>query len=223
MDSTPIGVSSGADDDDASTSRRKARRGLSSTRRQQEQQPHNSPGESFDADADTIASEQRHSVDVSAVGANLEGDMAEISGSRPRRKMTGRRRSLLYEPSDYDPTVNPAADVFASTAGAAAFASALPPTVRIVSEGYFATAYDGMELTVAREDLAGLLENVGVGDVLRGAVLSPAMTVGTHHAAAISNLSPLFKIPVDAVQRGRDYGLPTYNAARAVSDIRLCP
>lgn len=34
---------------------------------------------------------------------------------------------------------------------------------------------------------------------------------------AISNGSPLFKLPVDAVQRGRDHGLPTYNDARLVS------
>lgn len=54
-------------------------------------------------------------------------------------------------------------------------------------------------------------------DVLRGAVLSPVLAVDTYYAEAISNGSPLFKLPVDAVQRGRDHGLPTYNEARLVS------
>lgn len=56
-----------------------------------------------------------------------------------------------------------------------------------------------------------------IADVLRGAVLSPAFAVDTRYAMAISNGSPLFKLPVDAVQRGRDHGLPTYNDARLVS------
>ena len=57
---------------------------------------------------------------------------------------------------------------------------------------------------------------VQLADVLRGAVLSPVFKVDAHYAAAVSNGSPLFKLPVDAVQRGRDHGLPTYNAARLV-------
>ena len=53
--------------------------------------------------------------------------------------------------------------------------------------------------------------------MLRGAVLSSVFAVDTHYPAAVSNGSPLFKLPVDAVQRGRDHGLPTYNDARLVS------
>ena len=126
------------------------------------------------------------------------------------------RRRLAYSLSDYDNTIDPGADVFTLTAGAAAFESALPSTVRIVSEGYASVAEDHIELTVACEDLAGLFERNDVGDILRGAVLSPALAVDTYYPAAVSNLSPLFKLPVDAVQRGRDHGLPTYNSVREV-------
>lgn len=122
--------------------------------------------------------------------------------------------------SDYQADANPAADVFTMTVGAAAFESAVPSTVRIVSEGYIPTAYDRVELTVARENMATLFEQENsVEDILRGAVLSPALEIDTYYAAAISNLSPLFKLPVDAVQRGRDHGLPTYNAARVVREL----
>lgn len=58
--------------------------------------------------------------------------------------------------------------------------------------------------------------------MLRGAVLSRAFQADTHYTGAVSNGSPLFKLPVDAVQRGRDHGLPTYNAARLVSEWESC-
>lgn len=58
--------------------------------------------------------------------------------------------------------------------------------------------------------------------MLRGAVLSQVFAVDTHYPAAVSNGSPLFKLPVDAVQRGRDHGLPTYNDARLVSGPQFC-
>ena len=189
------------EDDDASQSRRRTRRRLSLSQR-------HVPHERLDAGGKTTPSEHGRWLDA-AVDEQHEGEL-----NHPRSPP---RTRSLQESASYDSTVNAAADVFTTTAGAAAFESALPSTVRIVSEGYLSTAYDGVELTVAREDLAGLVENNNVSDVLRGAVLSPAMAVGTHHVAAISNLSPLFKLPVDAVQRGRDHGLPTYNAVREVS------
>ncbi|CAM9394854.1 unnamed protein product, partial [Laminaria digitata] len=142
------------------------------------------------------------STSTSVMGAGRKSGPPDV----PRRRL----QSL----SDYDDTVNPAADVFTLTAGAAAFESALSSTVRIVSEGYVSTNEDNVELTVACVDLAGLVERNDVGDILRGAVLSPALAVDTYYAAAMSNLSPLFKLPVDAVQRCRDHGLPTYNSAR---------
>ncbi|CAN0184328.1 unnamed protein product [Scytosiphon promiscuus] len=134
---------------------------------------------------------------------------------------SGQRRRSLWSLTDYDETVNPGADTFTLTAGGAAFESAIPSTLRVVSEGYVATRYDNIELTkaVGGDNLASFFEDVELADVLRGAVLSPVFAVDTYYAEAISTSSPLFKLPVDAVQRGRDHGLPTYNEARLVSRI----
>ena len=65
--------------------------------------------------------------------------------------------------------------------------------------------------------MAGLFSRNDPASILRGAVLSPALTVDPYYSPVLANLSPLFKLPVDAIQRGRDHGLPTYNAAREVS------
>ncbi|CAM9611990.1 unnamed protein product, partial [Ascophyllum nodosum] len=149
------------------------------------------------------------------------GDVRESSYderlSSPGVARSRRRLSDNYSDEDYDDSVNVGADVFFTTVAAAALESSLPATVRVVSEGYFSTDDDNIELVVAREDMAGLFERNDVGDILRGALLSPALSVNTYYVAAVTNLSPLFKLPVDAVQRGRDHGLPTYNAAREAS------
>lgn len=165
--------------------------------------------------------------DGSAVGGAAGGESSSLSARAGRwgrvrvageggAGPSGSRRRLAGE-GDYNSSVNPGADVFAITAGGAAFESALPPTVRIVSEGYISVSEDNIELTSACEDLGGLFERNDVGNILRGAVLSPSLEVDTYYSGAVSNLSPLFKLPVDAVQRGRDHGLPSYNDARLVS------
>lgn len=156
-----------------------------------------------------------HAFDDGGVSSMIGPSKVMGAGRKSGPPDVPRRR--LQSLSDYDDTVNPAADVFTLTAGAAAFESALSSTVRIVSEGYVSTNEDNVELTVACVDLSGLVERNDVGDILRGAVLSPALAVDTYYSAAMSNLSPLFKLPVDAVQRCREHGLPTYNSAREVS------
>lgn len=75
---------------------------------------------------------------------------------------------------------------------------------------------DNIPLSSASADMAGLLSRNDYGNILRGAVLSPSLRVDPYYSPVLANLSPLFKLPVDAVQRGRDHGLPTYNAAREV-------
>ena len=65
---------------------------------------------------------------------------------------------------------------------------------------------DGIELTEAAEDIAGLFERNSVGSIIRGAVFSSSLAVDTHFSSAVSTTSPLFKLPVDAIQRGRDHG-----------------
>eukprot|EP00752_Nemacystus_decipiens_P002581 g2416.t2 len=149
-------------------------------------------------------------------GVRRVQDEDEPGGEVGEQPPHERRRRVLWSLQDYDEDVNAAADVFTTTAGAAALESALPSTVRVVGEGYVSVPYDHTELAAAvgGDGLATFFENVEVADVLRGAVLSPVFAVDTHYPAAVSNGSPLFKLPVDAVQRGRDHGLPTYNEAR---------
>ncbi|CAM9534507.1 unnamed protein product [Ascophyllum nodosum] len=160
--------------------------------------------------AATLESQSRGNLKVSLSGAS-RGMASPLEEDRRR----------LYSVDDYDGTMNTAADVFTLTAGGAVLESAIPATVRIVSEGYVSTDDDSIELTVASGDMASLFERNKVGDIIRGAVLAPALAVDTYYAAAVSNLSPLFKLPVDAVQRGRDHGLPTYNAAREAYNLTL--
>lgn len=169
-----------------------------------------SPNEAF-------VSFPREAAAAAAAGDSGGGGGGGASKSTPPHD----RHRRLYSLSNYEDSTNPAADVFTLTVGAAAFESALPSNLRIVSEGYVPTAYDGVELTVAREDMAALFAKNTVEEILRGAVLAPALEIDTYFASAISNLSPLFKLPADGVQRGRDHGLPTYNAARVVGCIRF--
>ncbi|CAM9513650.1 unnamed protein product, partial [Ectocarpus sp. 13 AM-2016] len=167
--------------------------------------------------------------DGTAGGRGEEGRRIRRRGLQERRgealdederehPVPGRQsRRGLWLTTDYDENINPGTDTFTLTAGAAAFESALPSTVRVVGEGYESTRYDNIELAAAvgADSLVSFFNNVKVVDVLRGAVLSPVYAVDTHYTAAVSNGSPLFKLPVDSVQRGRDHGLPTYNNARA--------
>ncbi|CAM9150376.1 unnamed protein product [Ectocarpus sp. 12 AP-2014] len=163
---------------------------------------------------------------ASGLASDGGGDTGS-SGRRIRRKLTEekeqdaleyppeRRRRGLWILSDYDEEENPGTDTFTLTAGAVAFESALPPNVRVVAEGYESTRYDNTELAAAvgADSLVSFFDGVEVADVLRGAVLSPVLAADSHFTTAVSNASPLFKLPVDAVQRGRDHGLPTYNDA----------
>ena len=59
---------------------------------------------------------------------------------------------------------------------------------------------------MAVTDLKGLLERNNVSSILRGAALSSSLDVGPHFSSAVSIASTLFKLPVDALQRGRDHG-----------------
>lgn len=65
---------------------------------------------------------------------------------------------------------------------------------------------DGIELTEAAEDIAGLFERNSIESIIRGAVFSSSLTVDAHFSSAVSTTSPLFKLSVDAIQRGRDHG-----------------
>ncbi|CAM9611460.1 unnamed protein product, partial [Ascophyllum nodosum] len=125
---------------------------------------------------------------------NTREDPSTTTSSRDRRP-----RRLI----EYNGDFNPGADVLATTVGVAAFYAAIPPTVRIMDEDYVPADEDGIELTEAAEDIAGLFERNSVGSIIRGAVFSSSLAVDTHFSSAVSTTSPLFKLPVDAIQRGR--------------------
>lgn len=72
------------------------------------------------------------------------------------------------------------------------------------------------ELYEASKDLAGFVSRNGIGPILRGALLSRAARIDVHYPASLSNQSPLFKLPVDAVQRGRDHGEFSSNCPQRV-------
>ena len=184
----------------------------------------------------TIATFQHVTEDdflIQLLGSSV-GDLTVYSEAFSRRKLSlsssmsqssspPSHRELLFTFDYYNSTLDPSADVFVAGAVAAAFEAALPATLRIVSEGYVPSNYDQIELTTASADMSRLFENNDVADVLRGAVLSPVSNIDTSFAAAVSNASPLLKLPVDAIQRGRDHGLPTYNDVRQVSAAVLSP
>lgn len=65
---------------------------------------------------------------------------------------------------------------------------------------------DMTDLHEASNDLAAFIRRNGIGPILRGAALSTAMGVDGHYPSSLSRFSPLFKLPVDAIQRGRDHG-----------------
>lgn len=81
-----------------------------------------------------------------------------------------------------------------------------PPVPVLLWARHFFYGQDNVELTEAVEDLQGLFERNSVGSIIRGALISPSLAVDTHFASAVSNLSPLLKLPVDVIQRGRDHG-----------------
>lgn len=83
---------------------------------------------------------------------------------------------------------------------------------------------DMVDLHEASKDLANFVRRNGIGPILRGATLSTSMSADAHYSAVVSNLSPLFKLPVDAVQRGRDHGAHScgWTLVRNYSPARNC-
>ena len=65
----------------------------------------------------------------------------------------------------------------------------------------------GVELATASGDLAGLVSRLGgIEPIVRGAAYARAQGMDVSFAAQVSVASPLFNLPVEAVQRGRDHG-----------------
>ena len=65
----------------------------------------------------------------------------------------------------------------------------------------------GIELATACADLAGLIERTGgIESIIRGAAYSRAQAMDASFVAEVSAFSPLFNLPVVAIQRGRDHG-----------------
>ena len=55
--------------------------------------------------------------------------------------------------------------------------------------------------------MAGLIERIGgIEPIVRGATYSRAQAVGVSFVAKAPPSSPLFNLPLVAIQRGRDHG-----------------
>lgn len=66
---------------------------------------------------------------------------------------------------------------------------------------------DGVELATASADLVGLVSRIGgIEPILRGAARSRSFEIDSAFPAEVSTASPLFNLPAEAVQRGRDHG-----------------
>lgn len=92
------------------------------------------------------------------------GQNEVVGEGPPLRAAHEHQRRALFRLREYEGDMNPAADVFAITAGTAALESALPSTIRVVGGGYVGTPYDHTELAtaVSGDGLATFFQNVQV-------------------------------------------------------------
>ncbi len=97
---------------------------------------------------------------------------------------------------------------FLSTTPAATPPHSLPTRARPRFENRCVSPrQDGVELATASGDLAGLVSRLGgIEPIVRGAAYSRAQAMDASFAAQVSASSPLFNLPVETVQRGRDHG-----------------
>ncbi|CAN0024237.1 unnamed protein product, partial [Choristocarpus tenellus] len=84
---------------------------------------------------------------------------------------------------------------------------------------FLVIAQDLIALDAASLDISGLFERNGLSPFLRGALFSRSLSIDASFAEEVSNSSPLFMLPVAAVQRGRDHGVPSYNDAREAYNL----
>ena len=60
---------------------------------------------------------------------------------------------------------------------------------------------------MASADMAGLIERIGgIDPIIRGAAYSRTQAIDVSFNAEISTSSPLFNLPAETIQRGRDHG-----------------
>ncbi|CAM9633673.1 unnamed protein product, partial [Hapterophycus canaliculatus] len=145
-------------------------------------------------------------------------DDDDDGGRRLRRKRRRRRRLgalenivrsryLQQTNGSYDVETNAGVDVVFSTVAMPAFFSALPPTVGLLGDGFEIIDEHGVELATASADLAGLMNRVGgIEPIIRGAAYARTQVMDVSFAAQVSVSSPLFNLPVEVIQRGRDHG-----------------
>ncbi|CAM9342758.1 unnamed protein product [Discosporangium mesarthrocarpum] len=125
-----------------------------------------------------------------------------------------RRMRRLNRYASYSGATNAGVDVFFSTVVLPGLLSGLPSVIRLVDDDYAPIDEDLIPLHKASADLAGIVARHGLDPILRGGVFSKASATNVAFAEEVSNASSLFALPVMALQRGRDHGVPSYNDAR---------
>lgn len=116
----------------------------------------------------------------------------------------------------YDPTINPAIDVFFSTVAFRYAHTSLSSVIRVVDKNFQGAAKDPFLLRdTFKQDVPSVIDRGGgIEPFLRGLVIAPAKAVDASFVDDMNLWAGATS--VKDIQRSRDEGIPPYNAVREV-------